>query len=536
MQEFEASEMAAGNVLPSSFWQAWRWWLPPTVLGTILVLYFVDPFIGDWDGLDYTMLSIAGYPSSMALGRNLFIFGNHFIYQLAHWLFQVPLADAYLVFKYAVVAQAPFALVACWVLARDVSRSIHTATLATLLLACSPVFVLYSGQVMTDVPSVLLLAIALIVHLRGVQKDCLTLTLIGAALLGFGMNLRETLGFYAPWLVLAPFILSRGQSFRRNAALVLLSLLVFVICAFGWFAYWFVTDAHYRWIWFGWRDSMAQESARHPITVRNLWPYMMYFFISSPVAFLALPFAIIDEKRSTGWRRPSPLLLLGLVGLFANLLLFLNYSTAVNWRYFLTGLPAIGPLSANFLLRKLFPRVHSQTRALLICSLAVVTLAIVFGIYIRPVSREYIVRRALSREYRHELTHVPRDAVMISGSQTIAVTYWKSMGLGEWKTIGTGGGWPGDQLIPEIKSYLSSGRRVFLDADPQWWLPCGWQRDEISAIVDLQNHFRFRRVTKTIYELRPLNDQDARDVPELKGLLPENRPEDMKKCRRGRLN
>jgi len=50
----------------------------PALAGLLLVLYFVDPFIGDWDGLDYTMLSLAGYPSSMALGRNLFIFGNHF--------------------------------------------------------------------------------------------------------------------------------------------------------------------------------------------------------------------------------------------------------------------------------------------------------------------------------------------------------------------------------------------------------------------------------------------------------------------------
>jgi hypothetical protein len=36
--------------------------LPPALAALILVLYFVDPFIGDWDGMDYTMLSIEGYP------------------------------------------------------------------------------------------------------------------------------------------------------------------------------------------------------------------------------------------------------------------------------------------------------------------------------------------------------------------------------------------------------------------------------------------------------------------------------------------
>jgi hypothetical protein len=68
----ERSDLESGAM---SFWKTWMWWLPPAVLGLGLVLYFVDPFIGDWDGMDYTMLSLAGYPSSMALGRNLFIFG-----------------------------------------------------------------------------------------------------------------------------------------------------------------------------------------------------------------------------------------------------------------------------------------------------------------------------------------------------------------------------------------------------------------------------------------------------------------------------
>jgi len=45
---------------PLSFWQAWPWWCVPAVVGLVLVLIFVDPFIGDWDGMDYTILSLAG--------------------------------------------------------------------------------------------------------------------------------------------------------------------------------------------------------------------------------------------------------------------------------------------------------------------------------------------------------------------------------------------------------------------------------------------------------------------------------------------
>jgi hypothetical protein len=120
---------------------------------------------------------------------------------------------------------------------------------------------------------------------------------------------------------------------------------------------------------------------------------------------------------------------------------------------------------------------------------------------------------------------------MISGAQTIAVIYWKAMGAGAWKTVGTGGGWPGEKnLVPLIETYMKEGRRVFIDTDPRWWMPCGWQRDELPAIVSLEQHFRFRRVTETIFELRPRDDQSANDSPHLDRLRPENRPEDMKKC------
>lgn len=522
-----AGERYAGPSL--SFWQAWPWWLLPALVALALTLYFIDPFIGDWDGIDYTMLSLAGYPSSMALGRNLFIFGNHFLYEVAHALFGVAPENAYLVFKYAVVAQTPLAVIACWWLARAVTESLYSATLAALFVVFSPIFVLYGGQVMTDVPSVLLLAVALLIHLRGIQKEQIGLVLAGAALLGLGVNLRETMTFYLPWLALAPFLLGWKPK-RRELSYVALSLVIFVVLALGWFAFWYLTDAHYRFIWNGWRESMAQESARHPVSLGNAVPYLMYFFISAPLVLLAFPFAAVAEWRR---RRLSPLLLLGLSGMVADLLLFFNYSTAVNWRYFLTGLPALAPLAADFLIRKLAALFRSQRLAFATCVAVLLVMATIFTILLKPVSQEFIERRAMSKGYRQQLTSVPHDAVMISGAQTIAVTYWKAIGAGNWKTIGTGGGWPGD-LNKAIQEHLNAGRRVFLDADPRWWLPCGWQRDEIPAIVSLDRSFRLEKVNDTIFEIKSASPQEIREVPELRRLLPENRPRDTKKCPPGR--
>ncbi len=504
--------------------------MPPAVIALVLVLYFVDPFIGDWDGMDYTVLALNGQPSSMALGRSLFIFANHFLFLVARTLFEVEPENAYLLFKYAVVAQAPIAVIACWILTRDISGSLYTATTAALLIAFSPVFVLYGGQVMTDVPSVLLLATALIIHMRGLQQKRFWLVLLGAGLLGLGVNLRETMAFYGPWLVLAPFVF--GWKFgRREVLYVAASCALFVLLASGWFAYWYITDPIYRSGWYGWRESMREESARHPVVLANLRPYLLYYLISAPLVFLTILFAPILEWRK---HRLSPMLLLWVVAFFANALLFFNYSTTVNWRYFLTGLPGLVPLGACWMLILARKRMRTEHRAFVACTTVIVLFATIFLISVRPVSSEFVQRRAMSKEYRHRLAQVPPDAIMISGAQTIAVNYWASIGSGRWRTIGTGGGWPGDRLVSTIQNYLDQGQRVFLDADSRWWVPCGWQRDELPGIVALEKHFSFRHVNDTIYELTWLGDPAARDNPNLTRLLPENRPEDMKKCPVGR--
>src|SRR5689334_14364855 len=102
------------NRSSDAFFRAYPYWLPPAVAGLVLTLVYLNPFIGDWDGLDYTIASINGEPSSMALGRALFTLTNHGLFVIAHRLFGLSSDHAYLVFKFAVVAQVPLAVIACW--------------------------------------------------------------------------------------------------------------------------------------------------------------------------------------------------------------------------------------------------------------------------------------------------------------------------------------------------------------------------------------------------------------------------------------
>ena len=137
---------------------------------------------------------------------------------------------------------------------------------------------------------------ALVIHLRGVQRRSAGLMLLGAALLGLGVNLRETVGLYLPWLVIAPFV-GGWKLDRRSIALVGSCVMIFFVCALAIFAYWFASDAGYRATWHIWLVSTQIESARHPLSLGNLRPFLIYFFLVAPLTFVALPLAAWKEWR-----------------------------------------------------------------------------------------------------------------------------------------------------------------------------------------------------------------------------------------------
>lgn len=509
--------------------RAWRWWIIPASLALALALLYLDPFVGDWDALDYTVLAVRGQPSSMALGRSAFIFTNHALWRIAHALFEVPVRDAYLLFKGAVVIESALAVIACWALAHEVTSSRRMATVAALAIALSPGYVIYSGQVMTEIPSLLVLTVALTLYLRGVRERRVWMMLAGAILLGADVNVRETVGFYAPWLVVAP--LACGWKMRRREiTLVAVALALFLLFALGPFAVWFWTDAgSFRASWYGWRETMREEAARHPLSIGNALPFLIYFAVTAPLVFIALPVAFFKEWRE---HKLSTLLGLAAVGLFANFLLLFNYSTTINLRYFLTGLPALAPLAASYFMRAFTKSSGSERRAFTYSIASLALVALLTGLALAPLRTRVVAKHAMMKDYLARLRLLPRDAVVMAGGQTVSATFWRGAGEGEWDVIGTGSGWPGVRLVPVIETYLKDGRRVFLETDPAVWSPCGWQKVETIALSGLERHFRFRRISDTIYEIRPVTDESAQDAPHLQGLLPENRPEDTRICLR----
>ena len=456
----------------------------------------------------------------MLFGRMLFLFTNHAAYRIGHAVFGLQAEHAYLLFKYMVVAQTPFAVVACWTLARELTGADRAATVAALMLALSPIFIVYSGQAMTETPALLLLSVALITHLRGVRAHDIGRVLVGAALLGLCVNVREPVGFFGLWLVLAPACYGWKPE-RRELLLTALACALFLVCALAPFALWWLFDVNgYRQAWYGWAASMRAESALHPVRIGNLVPFTQLFFVTAPLTVAVLPFALHREWRRRGW---TPLLVMALVGLFCNLMLLANYSTVINARYQLTGMPGLVPLSAAYLVDCWTARTRGDARRGFIYACATVAaFSLLIGSVVYAFTRQTLANHGMTKEYRSRLARLPADAVVMAGGQTVSVNYYRGLGLGRWDVIGTGGGWPGERLTQQIEAHLRQGQRVFIDVDPRLWSMSGWHEQETRALVNLADSFRFRYHSATFYELRPPDDETADQDPNLRVLL--NKP------------
>ena len=102
-----------------------------------------------------------------------------------------------------------------------------------------------------------------------------------------------------------------GWKFQRREMLYVVSVLsvCLSLLAFGWFGYWFITDPHYRWVWYGWRESMREESVRHPVALANLKPYIIYLLHQCTVGF-SFTFLFRTDTRVAQRRQLTPMLLL----------------------------------------------------------------------------------------------------------------------------------------------------------------------------------------------------------------------------------
>ncbi|HWQ36373.1 MAG TPA: glycosyltransferase family 39 protein [Blastocatellia bacterium] len=449
--------------MDSHDWKSdYRLWLPLALLAWALAWLVRDPFIADWDGFDYAACIVQGVPSPLGLGRALFLAYNRALWLVAHHGFGLRPEDAYLVIKYGVMAQTGPAVVGLYALYRELTAERNAALLSALMVALSPLYVVYSGRGMSEIPGILLWSWSLWWMLRSLRQQRAGQYLMAAALFGLSANVREFAIFYLPVVALAGWLY--GQRWKVSLAAMALASLAAVAGPVFWLLSW---PEYYLPAVRTWYALSAHERLEHPVTIRNLWLLAGYAFICSPAATLLAPVAFYNSARKLlSERHGRVLLCISLFGLLSVIVLIANHDLAVNPRYLLTGLVGIAPLCGWWLAGWLSA---TRWRRAVLSSLSALTLLSLIGMAIF-LERVQWPRTRAARDYAVKISVLPEQAVFIVGRRTPLVNFHQRIGARpDWQTVPYGSGWPDDKLGEVIDSHLKAGRPVYVDFDAALW-------------------------------------------------------------------
>jgi hypothetical protein len=428
-----------------------------------------DPFVSDWDGFDYAAHVIEATPSPLGLGRALFLAYNRFLFLTAQSLFGLTPPHLPTLMKFTVIALSGLATAGLLKLFHEITREFFTAVMATLLVVLSPIYIIWSGRGMSEIPGVMMFAWTLWWMMHSAGKGGVAQFVMAAILFGLSANVREFALFYLP---LIPFLARR---MKWNWTAVVAVSAAAVLAAFAGPIFWMLKrPEYYLPALQSWYALSAQERREHPVTIRNLWMLPGYMFLCSPACVLI---SLATAKQAIALRReqvarllsessPSAMLL-GLCGIFSMMVLLLNHDLALNPRYLLTGLLGMAPLCASLLTNHLHQ--HRQQRRALPLAAATLTLLSLLGVFVFLYAFQW-PRTIAARGYLEKTDGLPNNAVFIVGRNSALIDFYRRIGTRpDWRVIAFGSAWPDEKISEVIDAHLRQGRSVYVDFDPQLW-------------------------------------------------------------------
>ena len=175
------------------------------LLAVACLLFLLNraPFLGQWDSFDYVKQVVNHQLSDLAMGRPVFIAYNIAWWEAMRWLLHLAPLQAETVMMYGVIIAgvlgvALFMRFSCLLLSPQVSR------MAALALALSPMYVIYSASIMTEVPMLVAALCAAMMLWDNKPGAQIYRNLAGGLAFGAAVGIREqalTLGAAYLWII-----------------------------------------------------------------------------------------------------------------------------------------------------------------------------------------------------------------------------------------------------------------------------------------------------------------------------------------------
>lgn len=346
------SDLASQAAPPARYWDM-LFFLAAVGVGIVMC----PPYLTDWDSFDYTVFALRGQPSSLASGRMFFVGMHAAAWRIAHHLFGLEPARAWELFRGLTLVLGGLGAVALFRATFHMTRSMYAALLAGLIWLTAPQPMVYAGSIMTETPTMLLFASAILsmelaVASRHTARFVLLAALAGG-LFAIACNMREPLVCFAVYFA-GRCVLAEGKSGSARVGACAAGLVGFALLSLAGIglAAWRLGSWHEWWTSFrGWQNQMAEERREYPNSIpSNAIHILLYAGTVSVIAvFWSIP-ALVRGFRGLLRRpiagQPSAIRWHPLFTLLAGDALYLvsllgNHDTGVNPRF---AMPLMMPL------------------------------------------------------------------------------------------------------------------------------------------------------------------------------------------------
>lgn len=444
-----------------------------------LAIEFRNPFVGQWDSFDYVTKTVRYQVSDLAFGRPVFLWMN-----MGAWTwvqrYGLDVVRAGLVGQALVMLFAVLGLVSFYFCVKPVA-GIRLALFAVAWLAVTPMYLAYSGMVMTEIPSLTCLtaAVAVVLHWRRTQR--LVDLLLSALLFGVAIHMREQLITAAAVFPFVMLIDQRSTWSKKVMAVIIhtasYTLFVLSVLYFLW-----KTDPDYPMRIRGW------------MSVFNLLDHglLKQFFFLGKFAFancgVALVISILTFRFWSEVLTVRAMISgMGLLPLFA---LLPNADLGIQPRYELIAVPAF-ILTAVVGLQRVLSGMKWPLKNIMLVILLMAQGSFSMGGWVL-LARFNGVSSERRMRLERLLTNVPQDSVFIAGAYTPILEFYRQSGIRpSWEIIRSGWEWRKADLSARVVEALEAHRSVFFVSDAKAWDYLQEERVDVNA---LRSQFQFVRV------------------------------------------
>ncbi len=475
-------------------------WVLPVV---VFYLYLAGsaPFLGQWDSYDYLKQIASRQFSDLGIGRPVYLGYNMLLWESLRRVFDLQPLHLEFVAMAGTVALG----VAGVILFRRLSGRIlpgPAARMAVLAFAISPVYAIYSGFIMTEVPMLAALLAAALFLWKPANRRAAWSDIAGGIFFGLAIGIREqalTLGAAYLWILFA-----RGGSASERFRCAIRFFIAAVVVALSPAVAWYLHDPtgfieRTR----TWLHAIPVDSVQFR---NNLEASLLFAFVVCPGAWLAFIGAGLrrvfgkasrdsiqsaDETPTlshTGW------------GVFCCLvlpiaILWRDADIQMHPRYALIVLPASAILCAS-LYRKWVPSKRG------LAAWAVVQV-ILFGVAMAAFSQYKQIQTG-----KMEFAVLMRESaagpgLIIAGNYSPILDYYRGIGVRpEWQIVWSGWDWNAAAVEEKVMEAWKKGIPVYWSTNPLGW---SYIERELLEAFYIFKDCRKEQVAPHLYRILPAN-------------------------------